>query len=177
MFAWRVLSLWLCSSSLALPQTSPRPAAPEYQVKAAFLLNFTKFIEWPASAFEAAASPIAICLFGEDPFGPSLDQVVEGEVVNGRKVVVQRIRRPPPPKSCQVLFVDSSEKDTQKTLSSLGPGVLTVGEGQGFLRDGGIIAFVLENRRIRFVISQAAAANASLTLSSRLLSVAKQVEK
>jgi hypothetical protein len=157
------------------------PATPqqasEYQLKAAFLLNFTKFVEWPATAFEEAGSPIAICILGDDPFGATLNQLVEGEVVNGRKVAAVRIRRAPPPKSCQVLFVGGSEKDVSKILAGLGPGVLTVGEGAGFLRDGGMIAFVMENRRVRFEINQGAATNASLTMSSRLLSVARNVEK
>ena len=82
----------------------------EYQVKAVFLLNFTKFIEWPTAAFGAADSPIAICVLGDDPFGSTLDQVVAGEVVSGRKVVVQRIKKALPPQSCQVLFFSGTEK-------------------------------------------------------------------
>ena len=151
--------------------------AAEYPVKAAFLLNFTRFIEWPSEAFENARSPLAICILGDDPFGDTLNQLVKGETVNGRKLVVQRIRRAPPPKSCQVLFVSTSEKDLPKILTGLGPGVLTVGEADGFLRDGGIIAFVIENRRVRFDINQSAAANASLTMSARLLNVARSVQR
>ena len=149
----------------------------EYQVKAAFLLNFTKFVEWPPSAFDAADSPIAICVLGDDPFGNALDQIVAGEVVNGRKVVVRRIKRTPAPKSCQVLFVSRPEKEVLSILSGLGPGVLTVGEGESFVRDGGMIAFVVENRRVRFGINQTAAETAGLKLSSKLLNVARSVEK
>jgi hypothetical protein len=150
----------------------------EYQVKAAFLLNFIKFIDWPASAFADPGSPVAICILGEDPFGHALDQVVEGETVNGRKVALQRIKRAPPAKSCQVLFIAKSEKDNPKTiLSDLPPGILTVGEGEGFMRAGGMIAFVIENRRVRFDINRAAAEKAALKLSSKLLSVARTVEK
>src|SRR3954453_13056947 len=75
----------------------------EYEVKAAFLFNFTRFIEWPPSAFESSDSPLAICILGEDPFGKTLDHLVDNEFVNGRKVVLQRLRRPPNFKSCQVL--------------------------------------------------------------------------
>jgi len=149
----------------------------EYQVKAAFLLNFTKFIEWPASAFDAPDSPIVICILGDDPFGKTLDQIVAGEVVAGRKIVVQRIRRLPPIKSCQELFVYRQEKEVLKTLPAMGPGVLTIGEGESFVRDGGMIAFVVENRRVRFGINESAAASAGLKLSSKLLNVAKSVEK
>jgi hypothetical protein len=150
----------------------------EYQVKAAFLLNFIKFIDWPESAFADQGSPVAICILGYDPFGHALDQVVEGETVNGRKVALQRIKRLPPSKSCQVLFIGKSEKDTLKTiLPELEPGVLTVGEGESFMRAGGMIAFVIENRRVRFDVNQAVAETAALKLSSKLLSVARSVKK
>lgn len=148
----------------------------EYQVKAAFLLNFTKFVEWPRSAFEAADSPIAICVLGDDPFGTALDQIVAGEVVSGRKLAIQRLKRAPAPKACQELYI-GADKGISKVPSGLGPGVLTVGEAESFVRDGGMIAFVIENRRVRFSINQSAAENAGLKLSSRLLSVAKSIEK
>jgi len=149
----------------------------EYQVKAAFLLNFTKFIEWPPAAFAQTDSPIAICIMGDDPPGSTLDRMVAGEVVNGRKVVARRIRSEPTPHSCQVVFVGGPEKDVPTVLASLGPGILTVGEGEAFVHDGGVIAFIIEERRVRFVINQAAAQRAGLKLSSKLLSVAKSVNK
>jgi hypothetical protein len=167
---------------VALGLTAPicAPAADErleYQVKAAFLLNFTKFIEWPASAFDTPDSPIVICILGDDPFGNTLDQIVAGEVVAGHKITVQRIKRPPPSKSCQVLFVGRLEKEVLKSLPEVGPGVLTIGEGENFVHDGGMIAFVVENRRVRFGINETAAESAGLKLSSKLLNVAKSVEK
>jgi hypothetical protein len=149
----------------------------EYRVKAAFLLHFTKFVEWPPAAFADDRAPFRICVLGEDPFGSALDQIVQGESLNGRKLVVQRLHRAPEPKLCQVIFVSAQEKEIPRTLAPLGPGVLTVGEGEEFLRAGGMIAFVLDNRRVRFDISQRAAAAAQLTVSSRLLSVARGVEK
>jgi hypothetical protein len=153
------------------------PEASEQQVKAAFLMNFTKFVEWPATAFRDAGQPITICVYGEDPFGPALDQVVEGETVAGRRLAVERIRRPPAPKACQVLFVSRSEKDPPGIGAGAGPGVLTVGEEDAFLRDGGIISFVLQGRHVRFDISLRAASKASLVLSSRLLNVARVVHR
>jgi hypothetical protein len=147
----------------------------EYQVKAAFLMNFTKFVEWPAAAFQDAGSPLTICILGEDPFGASLDQAVEGETAGGRKVAVQRIRRVPGPKTCQVLFITKSEKSVPETIETAGPGVLTVGESDRFLEDGGIIAFVLQARHVRFDINLRVALRASLVLSARLLNVARTV--
>lgn len=182
--AWRAYSsaaraaLSFCAVALVpslICGQAPRKVS-EYQVKAAFLLNFTKFVEWPAAAFAAANSPLAICILGDDPFGEVLDQLVEGEEVNGRKLVAHRIQQPPAPKACQELFVNS-EKDVPGIIAAAGPGVLTVGDGDSFLRDGGIIAFVIENRHVRFDINQRAASNASLSLSARLLSVARSVQK
>ena len=163
--------------SLAPSWCAPAEPKLEYEVKAAFLLNFTKFVEWPAAAFEKPDSPLTVCILGDDPFGRTLDQLVEGERVNGRKLAVERIRRHPRPKSCQVLFVARSEKEVPAILSEIGPGVLTVGDREGFLREGGIIAFVIEGRHVRFDINQRAASGASLTISSRLLNVARSVQK
>jgi hypothetical protein len=154
----------------------PAPGADksvEYQVKSAFLLNFTKFIDWPAAAFAAPDSPMVICIIGEDPFGVALDQMVAGEVLEGHRLTVQRIKETPPPKSCHMLYFGGPKYD----FHGLGPGVLTVGEGETFVHDGGIIGFVIENRRVRFGINQTAAENAGLTISSKLFNVARSVEK
>ncbi len=173
---WLLLAaLIFLPGGLARGQTADETV--EYQVKAAFLLNFAKFVEWPAGAFPTADSPIAICVLGKDPFGRALDEVVQGETVNARRLVVQRINQAPAPRMCNVLFVGGGEKDVPKLLDSLGRQVLTVGEGDKFLRDGGMIALVIDNRRVRFDVNQMAAVNAGLTLSSRLLSVARSVEK
>jgi YfiR/HmsC-like len=168
-------TLLLCLFLLALtPSLRAVEASPpsEYQIKAAFLLNFTKFIEWPAS--EAAGSTFSICVLGEDPFGPVLDQLVEGETVGGRKIAVRRIRAEAAG-SCEILYVSKLEQNFQAALAGVGAGVLTVGEGDGFLDGGGMIAFILEDRRVRFNIDQGAAQKAGLKLSSRLLSVARSV--
>jgi len=148
----------------------------EYQVKAAYLLNFTRFIDWPPEAFETPDTPLSICILGDDPFGSALDQIAGGEVVNGRKVTVQRVKRAPLPRSCGVLFVGGQAKEV-KIPPGLGPGVLTVGEGENFIRDGGMIAFVIDDRRVRFDINETAAENARFRISSKLLSVARMVEK
>jgi hypothetical protein len=170
-----VVSTMTVTATLMAAQ-SPGPRS-EYKVKAAFLLNFTRFIEWPPAAFEDSHSAFSICVLGEDPFQNVLDQVVEGESVKGRRVVVTRVKRPPGARSCQVLFIGKGEKDVSGILAEVGPGVLTVGEHPGFLRDGGIINFALDGRHVRFDINQRAAANASLTVSARLLNVARTVRK
>jgi|ERR1700678_3779031 hypothetical protein len=148
----------------------------EYEVKAAFLFNFTRFIDWPASAFPDAASPFTICILGKDPFGHVLDDVLKGEGVNGRPLTVRRISQAPAPQSCQVVFIEATGRALVKDLSSLGRGVLTVGEGDAFVREGGTIGFVIDSRRVRFDVNQAAAEAAGLKMSSKLLSVARAVK-
>jgi len=167
----------LCLCGLWQPSRAADEPSLEYQVKAAFLLNFAKFTEWPAAAFRDAEAPLSICILGNDPFGPALDQITRGEIINGRRLTIQRIKREPPPQTCQVVFMGRAEKDVRATLASFGPGVLTVGEEESFLQDGGMIAFVIEDRRTRFDINAAAAQNAGLQLSSKLLSVARTVRQ
>ena len=181
---WRCGAVLFIVAILLLPATlgSSQPAAAasvepplEYQVRAAFLLNFTKFIEWPALETSNPDTPFNICILGSDPFGTALDQILQGETAGGRKLTVQRIRREEI-KSCQVLYLGKTDKDVREMVSSPMYGVLTVGEGESFIRDGGMIAFVIENRRVRFHINLAAAQGAALHISSRLLRVARSVE-
>jgi hypothetical protein len=157
------------------PVVLTRRAPSENEVKAAFLLNFTKFIEWPVID-GAADGNFNICIWGEDPFGPVLEQTLQNEKVNGHPLVIQRLGRNSP-KACRILYIERNEKDVKELLGTLGPGVLTVGEGENFLKEGGMIAFVLENHRVRFSINRQATRNAALILSSRLLAVARSVER
>lgn len=173
-----VLCLWASAGGGLLAQpAAPQPAL-EYQVKAAFLVNFTKFIEWPPSAFSAPDSAFTICILGEDPFAGVLDAMIQGESVNGHAVTLRRLREPPAAHTCHLLYIGgSAAKDASGKIRSLGPGVLAVGEGDAFLREGGTIAFVVDNRRVRFDVNRVAADTADLRLSSRLLSVARSVKE
>ena len=177
-----VAALWVCLA--VAPGLAPRPsfAAPaatdaslEYAIKAADLLKFTKFIEWPADTLGAPDAAFNICIWGNNPFGEILDQVVSGEVAYGRKIAVQRLVREPAPGACQVLFVGSPEEAGAVGRPARGSGVLTVGEGEDFARNGGMIGFVIENRRVTFDINWQAAERAGLKLSSGLLGVARSV--
>ena len=170
-------AILLCSITGLLRQaTAADEQSLEYQVKAAFLLNFTKFTEWPGSVFPSPTSPFTICIMGTDPFGSSLEQLTRGEAVNGHRIAIERIKRGSRPQACQVLFMSRVEKGNGTVLADLGSGVLTVGEGDGFLQDGGMISFVIENRRTRFDVNPTTAEAAGLKLSSRLLSVARSVK-
>jgi len=170
----------VCALALTAAAMLPCLAADsslEYGVKAAYLLNFTKFIDWTPAAFPDARSPIEICVLGRDRFGRALDEVLQGERVNGRRLVARRIEEPPAAKTCQVLFIDPEAKDLPRILTALPHNVLTVGEGDRFIQNGGMIALVVDNHRVRFDINQMAAENADLKLSAKLLSVARSVTK
>lgn len=121
-----------------------------------------------------ADSPIVLCIAGEDPFGPVLDRMVERGSVRGRRITVRRIHEPAEA-NCSLAFIGGSETGVPKILAEFGTGVLTVGEGDRFLDEGGMIAFVNENRRVRFDVNQPAVRRAGLKLSSRLLAVARSV--
>lgn len=153
-------------------------APSEYQVKAAYLFNFLKFVEWPENTFGDPLAPMVIGVVGDDPFGNALPQVVIGKTVQGRDVVVRIYRAGEDLRGAHILFISSSErKKLPAILSSLrGSGVLTVADMEGFLDLGGMIEFVPENNRVRFAINVEAARRAKLKMSSKLLSLAKTVE-
>jgi YfiR/HmsC-like len=163
---------------LAGPRAAAQDALPEYQVKAAYLFNFLKFVEWPEDAFPDSLAPIVIGVVGDDPFGSTLPQVITGKTVQGRDLVVHTFRTGENLRSAQILFISASEKKrVPSILSSLrGSSVLTVADLEGFLEEGGMIQFVNENDRIRFAINLTATSQAKLKLSSKLLSLAKTVD-
>jgi hypothetical protein len=147
----------------------------EYQVKAAFLFNFSQFVQWPPAAFPGMQSPLVIGIIGDDPFGDYLDQLVRGEKVNHHPLVVQRFRRVEEIKTCHILFVSQSEaRRWDQILPRLkGRTILTVGDVEGFAQREGMICFVTEKNKVRFIINVEAARAANLTISSKLLRVAE----
>jgi hypothetical protein len=152
-------------------------AATEYQVKAAFLYNFAKFVEWPPSSFSDASAPFRICVFGQDPFGQELRNITNEKIVNGRKLQVDQVADLQLAKTCHILFIAASEKAQLKRIfeSLQGADALTVGDTKGFAELGGIINFVLEDGRVQFEVNHKAAGQARLKISSKLLGVAKVV--
>lgn len=163
--ACAALLVWMsCSSTAwALPA--------EYEVKALFLFNFTRFVEWPASAFPEPGSPVIIGVLGADPFGDGLDEVVRGEKIDGRPLLVRRFRRVEDVGECQVLFVSASEANRlPQILEALkGRSILTVGDSADFASSGGMIHLMNNKNRIQLRINLAATEAARLTLSSNLL--------
>ncbi len=154
-------------------------AAGEYEIKAAFLYNFAKFVEWPDGAFPAADSPIRLGVLGKDPFGEILDRTLKGRKVGGRGFQIERFDDVEKIKSCHIAFIPASCKDRMEAaLESLKcRPVLAVGETPGFARSGGIINFFLQENKVRFEINPDAAARADLKISSKLLHLARVVRE
>jgi hypothetical protein len=153
------------------------PSASEYEVKAAFLYNFAKFVEWPPAAFADQSSALVIGVLGDDPFGVDLDRVVEDKTVNGRALVVRRFKRLEDLTACHILFVSASESGRLAHILDLlrKSSVLTVDESDQFVHLGGIINFTMRDSKVHFVINVDAAQQAGLKVSSKLLKVADAV--
>ncbi|HVB87619.1 MAG TPA: YfiR family protein [Candidatus Dormibacteraeota bacterium] len=146
----------------------------EYQLKAAFLFNFAKFVDWPPGSFAGPKSPFVICILGPDPFGQTIDDTLRGQTMDSRPVTVLRVQDPPQLRRCQVAFVGATEAGHLPAIVQAlrGANVLLVGETPGFAAAGGAIQFEMRDRHIRFSINPAAAERAGLRVSSKLLSLA-----
>jgi hypothetical protein len=171
---FRGLYALLLTTSLAFI-SAQKPPSQEYQLKAAFLFNFTQFVEWPSSAFSSAKSPIVIGILGEDPFGTYIEEIVQGEEVNGRPLVIQRYHTIEEIKQCHILFINlpKTSKQEQIIKSLKGKNILSVGESSNFIKEGGIIKFSMIDNKIHFQINPEAAKEAGLTISSKLLRLAE----
>ena len=166
----------------AFTQARDASDSSEYLIKAGFIFNFAKFVEWPASSFAQPDSPIVIGILGTDPFGALIDQIVQDKKIGARGFVVKRLKWGPDLKDlreCKILFVGASEKvhidDLVQAVKGLP--ILTVGETPGFAEHGGVIRFVLEDNRVRFEVNVEAARQADLTISSRLLTLARIIQQ
>jgi hypothetical protein len=162
-----ILTALLLASAVCWPATGPS----EYQVKAVFLFNFGQFVEWPAHAYDTPQAPFVIGILGEDPFGGTLDEVVRGESVGSRSLVVRRFGNPREISDCNILFVGRNESARlAEALDAVrGRSVLTVTDIEGADSRGAIIVLFNENNRIRMRINLAAAKASELVISSKLL--------
>jgi hypothetical protein len=151
--------------------------ADEYQVKAVFLFNFGQFVEWPSGAYDTPNAPFVICVMGEDPFGKTLDDVVRGESVASRSLVVRRLSSADEVPGCNILFVGRGEPRLlpDALLAARGRSVLTVTDIDGAERQGAMIVLFNENNRIRMRINLAEAKASHLVISSKLLRPAEVI--
>jgi hypothetical protein len=170
---WSKLAVLLFLPIFALQAAGQR--ASEYQLKAAFVYNFTKFIDWPGESVRSLT--FQICVLGQNPFGSELTQLTDGKVIEGHPVQVLIVTNYHLARSCQVVFISASENAHMKEILSAlrGRSVLTVGDSQGFVDAGGMIELLVEDERMRFEVNLHAANEARLKISAKLLSLAKAV--
>lgn len=171
--AWLSILLGMLAPVFARAE---QPAASEYQVKAAFLYNFAKFVRWPDTAFPETNSPLVIGILGDNPFGQSLDLAVKGKSINGHPLAIRPVTAQEEMRGCHVLFIcQKPKRNIPETLNALDHAcTLTVSDTSGFYEAGGMIHFVMEGTKVRFEINDQAATHAGLSISSKLLSVARR---
>ena len=171
-----LLTLGIAFAIGAANQGCAQSQADEYHVKAAFLFHFAQLVIWPADAPSADKS-LGVCTVGDDPFHGALETEVEGKTVGSRTMHIRHLKLTEDLRECQIVFAGKEEdKHISSLIATLGNApVMTVGENDGFLQQGGIIRFCLEDNRVRFEINLEAAERARLRISSRLLLLAKRV--
>lgn len=182
--AHRVQRPWLLAGLLGAallgcpPGRAQDPAASEREIQAVWLLNFARYTDWPAAAFDSPSAPIVLGVAGRDPLGLLLEKTCSGKTVKGRSVVVKRWTAEHDPKPCHVLFVPASEGRRQRDwLGKVrGRPVLTVGESEDFLTGGGMLQFTLKDNTVRFSASLDAVQKGGLHLHASLLKVALSVQ-
>jgi len=175
---WRRLALLAVLNLLAAVSAEAEGAfvSKEYQIKAAFLYNFTKFIEWPPQAFADASSPIVLGVSCPNGIDSELEQIVKDRKVNGRPLVVRRIAAATEARSLHLLFLCADEDARFEAIKAAAQdqALVTVGETPDFHALGGMITFVLEDDKIRFEINADAADRAGVRISAQLQKLAVQ---
>jgi hypothetical protein len=151
---------------------------PEYVVKAGFLFNFAKYVEWPPEAFESPRAPIRIGIAGADPFGPVLERALKDKSVNGRTFTIERYKEPADLKACHILFISGSDPVRSALFLNAAkePGTLTVGEEKEFARNGGVVSIMIEDGKPKLEVNVEAARERKLTINAKLLKVAALVK-
>jgi YfiR/HmsC-like len=176
----RVLCVCFICVALAFPcpaQTADSPDSAEYLIKAGFIYNFANLMQWPANTFSSPDSPIVIAIVGTDASGGILDEVLAGKKVAGRPFAVKHLKRGMDLKGCNIVFVSASETAHLDEILHLVKNlpILTIGETPSFAQRGGIINFVVVDDKVRFEVNVEAAKQADISISSRLLALAKIV--
>jgi len=172
---WPLICLLLMCNTPIQAQSGSK----EHQLKAAFLFNFTKFVEWDAASFDSPDAPLVIGILGSNAFGNEVEHAVKGRKVNGRPLVVRKLRSAGEARGTHLLFISSEEDGHAAGIinSVRGAPVLTVGESAAFARAGGAITFAIESGKVRFDINTTAAERASVRISSQLQKLARSVNR
>lgn len=176
--AVNLIALALLTGVIA-PGAAQAQTADEYQVKAAYMYNLAKFVDWPSEAFERPSQPLVFCVLGESPLSRPLEDALAGKIVGQRPLVFHQLTDSKQAGDCKVLFISWPDQkrlrpilDQVKSLH-----VLTVGEVEDFTQEGGIVRFLLDAGRVRLEFNLDAADDAKLHVSSKLLSLGKTVRK
>jgi hypothetical protein len=168
------VAAWIILAAGVSPCRADSSPAREYVVKAAFLYNFSQFVQWPGDAFPDANSPFVIGVIGDDPFGGALEQAVRDKKVAAHPIVVEHYRDVSEMKPCHIVYVGASESgNTAEILQKTGGTTLTVGDYDGFTAKGGAFRFLLEENRVRFEVNIDVVKKLRLTISAKLLKLAR----
>jgi hypothetical protein len=172
-----VIILMGCVAALTGGAAADSQPVQESRLKAGFLYNFTRFVEWPAEMSASADAPFSICIAEDDPFGGLLEQAIRQTKTTGRALVPVRLRPEDEPRGCHVLFIGEGRGwQLAKMKARIGNGnVLTVGEGKNFAERGGIVGMVMAEDHVRLDINLTVATQSHLKISSRLLSIARVI--
>jgi hypothetical protein len=173
-FRYGCVILFLCTIPSYVSH-SQYPSTEEYQVKAVFLYNFSRFVEWPESSYAGSNAPFVIGILGGNPFGNYLDETIKGEAIGSHIMTVHHFRDINDIDNCQILFINYKDPEMiKKTVDALaGRNILTVNEYSNFVRQGGMIQFYTEMSKIKLMINTASVKNTQLQISSKLMRVAK----
>jgi len=166
--------LVFCNIFFASAQIATR----EYQVKAAFLFNFTQFVEWPPQAFSTPQSPAVIGILGKDPFGTYLEETITGETINKHPLTIQHFTDVDEVTNCEILFINISDKNKlQLIIEKLkGKNILTVSDVNGFAKFGGMVRLYTKDDKINIQINLEATKEENLVISSKLLKLAEIIK-
>jgi hypothetical protein len=178
-YAWLTLLILVLAVWTPVHAESDAFVPKEYQIKAAFLYNIPKFVEWPATSFATASDPIVIGIFGNSPFGDQLEIIVKDRKINGRDIVVRHITMVEDVKTLHLLFLSAADDKQFAAIKAViqHSAVLTVGESSAFADAGGTVNFVLVGDKVRFEINMAAAELAGLKISSQLQKLATTIRR
>jgi hypothetical protein len=174
-----LLMLFLMLASAGTSFAGDPRTLSEYQIKAGFFFNFTRFVEWPETAFVTATSPIIACVAGETPLTDLVIDVTAGKVVNGRAVSIRRVKASDDLRRCNLLFISAAEEHrTAEILAGLKrASTLTVGETPGFPQAGGMINFSIQENKVKLELNLDATTGAGLKVNSKLIAVSRLVSR
>ena len=172
---WKHVPLALSFLVALLGAMTALASRDEYQVKAAFLLNFAKLVKWPARAQPAPGDPIVLGVKGGASVVESLSSRLEGAEVGDHAVAVRVVSEASDIPGCHIVFFASGHETSALLDAARSHAVLSVGESEGFAARGGVVNFISEGKKLRFEINPAAAGQAEIEISSRLLRLAKLV--